>query len=91
MSLEEQFSAKGTNSGVDITYPPHFQSMLQTSTYLCPESNELREVLLIIVVESLHVLGVGAKPVHTGEMFPLSKLLVKTPEHLGEESASEES
>ena len=51
-------------------------------THLCPEADKLGEVLLIVVVQSLHVLGVGTEPVHTGEVFPLGKLLVKTPEHL---------
>ena len=88
-SLMEHFTAKRNILGVNIFTIPHSRApLLQTPTHLCPESNKLWEVLLIVVVESLHVLGVGAEPVHTGEMFPLSKLLVKTPEYLGEENVS---
>ena len=39
-------------------------------------------VLVIEVVESAHVLGVGDQPVDGGEVFALGQLLVQTPEHL---------
>ena len=52
--------------------------------HLGPVPHELWEVLLVVVVESLHVFGVGAEPVHGGEVLPLGQLLVQAPEHLEE-------
>ena len=56
--------------------------LLQDLVHLRPERNVVREVLVVVVVESAHVLGVGDEPVDRGEVLALGELLVETPEHL---------
>ena len=56
--------------------------LLQNLLDLGPERHELGEVSVVVIVEGLHVLAVGAEPVHGGEVFALGELLVQTPEHL---------
>ena len=58
--------------------------------YLGSERHKLGVVLLIVVVQRLHVLGVGDKPVDGREMFTLSKLLVQAPEHLQSQMTNSE-
>jgi hypothetical protein len=52
------------------------------NTNLGAEGDELGELLVVVLVEDVHVLGVADEPVDGGEVLALGQLLVKTPEHL---------
>ena len=60
--------------------------LLQDLVNLCSERNKVGEVLVIVVVESVHVLGIGDQPVHQREVLTLSKFFVETPENLKTEN-----
>eukprot|EP00053_Salpingoeca_punica_P023409 m.9950 g.9950 ORF g.9950 m.9950 type:complete len:683 (-) comp5100_c0_seq1:47-2095(-) len=56
--------------------------ILENLTGLGAQGSEVGEVLLVEVIQSTHVLGVGDEPVDGGEVLALGQLLVKAPEHL---------
>ena len=59
--------------------------LLQDLLGLGTQGHKLREVFVVILVQSASVFAVADEPVHRGEVLPLSQLLIQTPEHLKEE------
>lgn len=49
------------------------------------QGHKLREVFVVILVQSASVFAVADQPVDRGEVLPLSQLLIQTPEHLRED------
>mmetsp|Transcript_23161 Transcript_23161/g.27874 ORF Transcript_23161/g.27874 Transcript_23161/m.27874 type:complete len:204 (+) Transcript_23161:239-850(+) len=62
--------------------------LLKDGTALVTEVRVLFVHAIEVRLEDLHVLGVRDKPVKTGEMLTLGKLLIKTPEHLHNRKSS---
>lgn len=58
--------------------------LLQNLLGLGTQGHKLREVLVVILIQSSGVLAVADEPVHRGEVLPLSQLLIQTPEDLSE-------
>lgn len=56
--------------------------LLQDLLGLGTQGHKLREVLVVILIQSTSVFAVADQPVHRGEVLPLSQLLIQTPEHL---------
>lgn len=50
--------------------------LLENLLGLCPQRNKLREMLVVIFIQSSSVLAVTDQPVNRREVFPLSQLLV---------------
>lgn len=59
--------------------------LLQNLMHFSAQSDKLREVLLVVLVQGAYVLGVGNEPVNTGEVLALRQLLVQAPEDLAVE------
>ncbi len=59
--------------------------LLQDLLGLGTQGHELREVFVVILIQSTGVFAVADQPVDGGEVLPLSELLIQTPEHLREE------
>lgn len=64
--------------------------LLQDLLGLGTQGHKLREVLVVILIQSTSVFAVADQPVHRGEVLPLSQLLIQTPEHLRANNKSEE-
>ncbi len=56
--------------------------LLQDLIDLCSEWHVVGEVLVVVVVEGAHVLGVRDQPVDRREVLALSQLFVQAPEDL---------
>ena len=56
--------------------------LLQNLLGFCTERNKLREMFVVIFIQSSCVLAVADQPVYWREVFSLSQLLVQSPEHL---------
>lgn len=59
--------------------------LLQNLLGLGTQGHKLREVLVIMLIQSTGVLAVADQPVHRGKVLPLSQLLIQTPEDLSVE------
>ncbi len=58
--------------------------LLQDLLGLRTQGHKLREVLVVILIQSTSVFAVADQPVDRRKVLPLSQLLVQTPEHLRE-------
>jgi len=58
------------------------QKRIPSDYYLGAKSSEFWVILIIVLVESAHILAVADEPVDGGEVFTLGELLVQPPEHL---------
>lgn len=65
--------------------------LLQDLLGLGTQGHKLREVLVVVLIQSTGVFAVADQPVHRGKVLPLSQLLIQTPEHLREETTATQS